>query len=231
MSLIGNIIGSRAMREHGNGNYQKAIGLYEEGYKKGMDNPGALKSYSVLLLRLGRIDDALEILKCMEKLPHLTPQNKASMYMNYAIILWKKGHIDRALEILESQLRQRKNGTLYGVIGFIKIETGDAKAALDFNLAALEYDDEDAVVLDNIGQTYYRLLNDKEKAKPYFDKAISIKKDAIDTCYFLALYDIDVGDYISARKHLETAKAGFTSPLNYATPDRIEGKLKEIEGK
>lgn len=231
MSLMGNMLGSRALSAHTKGEYDKAIALYDEGYQKGMDKLETLKSYSVLLLRLGRFDDALEVLKRMEKLPGISPKNRATMHMNYAIILWKKGHIDRAIQILEDELRQRKTGTLYGVTGFIKIEAGDAQAALDFNLAALEYDEEDAVVLDNIGQTYYRLLGDKEKAKPYFDKAISFKKDAIDTNYFLALYDIDAGDYASAREHLETSKAGFTSPLNYATPERIEEKLREIEGK
>lgn len=231
MSLMGNMLGSRALSAHGKGEYDKAISLYDEGYKKGIDKPGTLKSYSVLLIRMGRLDDALEVLKRMEKLPGVTPQDRVTMHMNYAIILWKKGHIDRALEILEDELRHRKTGTLYGVIGFLKIEKGDAQQALEFNQAALEYDEEDAVVLDNIGQTYYRLMDDKQTARTYFDKAISFKKDAIDTNYFLALYDIEAGDFAAAREHLETAKAGFTSPLNYATPERIEEKLKEIEGK
>ena len=79
-----------------------------------------------------------------------------------------------------------------------------------------------------MGQTYYRLLGDKERAKPYFDKAISLKPSAIDTNYFLALYDIEAGDLDKARERLETARKGFTSPLNYATPELIEKKLAEI---
>lgn len=231
MSLMANMIGGKALTAHSKGQYDKAIALYDEAYKKGADKPAVLKSYSVLLMRMGRMDDALEVLKKMERQPGLTPKDKSSMHVNYAIILWKKGHIDRALEILDDEFRHTKTGTLYSIIGFLKIEKGDADEALAFNKAALEYDDEDAVLLDNLAQTYYRLLGDKETAKTYFDKAIAVKPDAIDTNYFLALYDIEAGDYASARKHLETSKEGFTSPLNYATPERIAEKLKEIEGK
>lgn len=231
MGLMGNMLGSKALAAHGKGEYDKAIALYDEGYQKGMDKARILKSYSVLLIRMGRLDDALEVLKRLEKTPGVTPQDRASMNMNYAIILWKKGHLDRALEILEDEMRHKKTGILYSVVGFLKIEKGDAEEALAFNTSALEYDEEDPVLLDNMGQTYYRLLGDKATAKGYFDKAIAIKKDAIDTNYFLALYDIDAGDYAAARHKLETAKSGFTSPLNYASPERIDEKLREIEGK
>ena len=118
---------------------------------------------------------------------------------------------------------------MYSIIGFLKIEAGNAEEALAFNQAALEYDDTDAVFLDNLGQTYYRMLGDKEKAKIYFDKAIAVKPSAIDTNYFLALYDIEAGDIDKAKERLETALEGFTSPLNYATPELIRAKLKEID--
>ena len=231
MSLMGNLTGNQALNAHGKGQYDKAIALYDEGYKKGMDKPRMLKSYSVLLIRYGRFDDALEVLKKMERTPGVTPKDKASMHMNYAIILWKKGHIDRALEILEDEFRRVKTGTMYSVIGFLKIEKGDVDEALSFNKAALEYDEEDPVLLDNLAQTYYRLLGDKETAKTYFDKAIALKEDAIDTNYFLARYDIEAGDVESAKRRLHVAREKFSSPLNYASTERIDALLAELEGK
>ena len=231
MSFMGNMVGNKALTAHTKGDIEKAMELYGEAYAKGMDKPRLLKSYSVLLIRMGQLDKALEVLKKMEKMPGITPADKASMHMNYAIILWQKGHTDRALEILEDELKDRKTGTLYSVIGYIKIEKGDAEEALAFNKAALEYDEEDAVLLDNVGQTYYRLFDDKETAKSYFEKAVAAKPNTIDSNYFLALYDIEAGNYASARAHLQTASQGFSSPLNYATPERIAEKLKEIEGK
>ena len=94
----------------------------------------------------------------------------------------------------------------------------------------MAYDEEDAIFLDNLGQTYYRLLGDKEKAKTYFDRAIAIKPKSIDTNYFLALYDIENGDIQSAKDRLDLARIGMTSPLNYATPEMIDAKRDEIRG-
>lgn len=228
MSFMGNLAGNKALTAHSKGEYQKALALYEEAYAKGIDKPKLLRGYSVLLIRLSMFDKALEVIKKMEQNGCLTPKERAEMHVNYAIILWKKGHLDHAMEILEHEFAEARNGTMYSIIGYLKIEQGNAEEALRFNLEALEYDDEDAVYLDNVGQTYYRLMGDKEKAKPYFDKAISIKPGAIDTNYFLALYDIENGDIESAKKRLKLARSGFFSPLNFAQKDLIDAKLAEL---
>ena len=227
MSFMGNMTGNKALTAHSKGDYRTALKLYEEAYEKGMDKPRLLRGYSVLLIRTIQFDKALEVLKRMEKMP-MDAKEKTDLHINYAIILWQKGHLDRAMEILEDEFRHTKNGTLYSIIGYLKIEQGDAEEAIRFNKEALEYDDEDPVFLDNLGQTYYRLVGDKETAKIYFDKAIALKPKAIDTNYFLALYDIENGDIESAKDRLDTARVGMFSPLNYATPEMIDAKRDEL---
>ena len=230
MSFFANMKGQKAMVAHGKAEYDKALKLYEEAYAGGMNQPRLLRGYSVLLIRTRQFDKALEVLKKMEKMP-MQPKDKVDMHINYAIILWQKGHLDRAMQVLDDVFRHNKSGTLYSIIGYLKIEQGDAQEALSFNQEALDYDDQDPVFLDNLGQTYYRLLGDREAAKPYFEKALKLKPSAIDTNYFLSLYAIEEGDYAKAREHLETSKKGFFSPLNYATPEMIEAKLDEIKDK
>ncbi len=227
MSFMGNMTGNKALTAHSKGDYRTALKLYEEAYEKGMDKPRLLRGYSVLLIRTSQFDKALEVLKRMEKMP-MDAKEKTDLHINYAIILWQKGHLDRAMEILEDEFRHTKNGTLYSIIGYLKIEQGDAEEAIRFNKEAIEYDDEDPVFLDNLGQTYYRLVGDKETAKIYFDKAIALKPKAIDTNYFLALYDIENGNIESAKDRLDTARVGMFSPLNYATPEMIDAKRDEL---
>ncbi|MBP3522932.1 MAG: tetratricopeptide repeat protein [Clostridia bacterium] len=227
MSFMGNMTGNKALTAHSKGDYRTALKLYEEAYEKGMDKPRLLRGYSVLLIRTSQFDKALEVLKRMEKMP-MDAKEKTDLHINYAIILWQKGHLDRAIEILNDEFRHTKNGTLYSIIGYLKIEQGDAEEAIRFNKEAIEYDDEDPVFLDNLGQTYYRLVGDKETAKIYFDKAIALKPKAIDTNYFLALYDIENGDIESAKDRLDTARVGMFSPLNYATPEMIDAKRDEL---
>ena len=227
MSFMGNMAGNKALSAHSKGDYRTALKLYEEAYEKGMDKPRLLRGYSVLLIRTSQFDKALEVLKRMEQMP-MDAKEKTDLHINYAIILWQKGHLERAMEILEDEFRHTKNGTLYSIIGYLKIEQGDAEEAIRFNKEALEYDGEDPVFLDNLGQTYYRLVGDKETAKLYFDKAIARKPKAIDTNYFLALYDIENGDIESAKDRLDTARVGMFSPLNYATPEMIDAKRDEL---
>ncbi|MFR2496318.1 MAG: tetratricopeptide repeat protein [Christensenellales bacterium] len=230
MSFMGNMIGNKALAAHGKNEYEKAMQLYDEAYKKGMDKPRLLRGYSVLLIRTGHFDKALEVLKKIEALPGLTPAEKTDLHVNYAIILWQKGHLTAQWKF-EDEFRHLKNGTMYSIIGYLKIEQGDAEAALAFNKEALDYDDTDPVYLDNMGQTHYRLVGDKETAKTFFDKAIALKPSAIDTNYFLSLYDIEAGDTEKAIERLKTARGGFFSPLNYATPEMIDARLAELGAK
>ncbi len=110
-------------------------------------------------------------------------------------------------------------------------EAGKQKA-LKFNQEAVEYDDEDPVCLDNLGQTLYRVTEDREGAKQWFEKAHRIKPEQIDTLYFLSRYDLERGDRNAAAEKLEQAAKGRFSPLNYCTREQIEAELRALkEGK
>ena len=53
---------------------------------------------------------------------------------------------------------------------------------------SVDYDDEDPVCLDNLGQAYYRVTGEKDKAKEWFEKAHAEKDSQIDTLWFLSRY-------------------------------------------
>ena len=100
------------------------------------------------------------------------------------------------------------------------------KKAEEFIRKSLEYDDEDPICLDNMGQFVYRALEDKAGAKEWFDKALALKDSQIDTLYFLSRYDEEAGDREAALEKLEKAAGGRFSPLNYCSRETV---LKEIE--
>ncbi len=108
--------------------------------------------------------------------------------------------------------------------------TEGEKRAEEFLLKAVEYDDEDPICLDNMGQFLYRVKGDKEAARPYFDKAIGIKEGQIDTLYFLSRYDEEAGDRQAAVEKLQKALNGRFSPLNYVSREQIEREIARLKG-
>ena len=94
----------------------------------------------------------------------------------------------------------------------------------------VEYDEEDAVCLDNMGQFLYRVKGDKAAAKPWFEKALAQKEGQIDTLWFLSRYDVEAGDTKAAAAKLEKLLEGRFSPLNYVTRETAEKELERLKG-
>lgn len=101
--------------------------------------------------------------------------------------------------------------------------------ALAFLKEAVEYDEEDSICLDNLGQFCYRVLGDKEEAKQWFDKAIEAKDSQIDTLWFLSRYDVEKGDRAAAAAKLEKALQGRFSPMNYCSKAMAEEELARLK--
>lgn len=108
-------------------------------------------------------------------------------------------------------------------------EAGITKAE-EFIRKSLEYDDEDPICLDNMGQFLYRVKGDREGARPWFEKALAFKDGQIDTLYFLSKYDEADGNPQAALEKLEKAAAGRFSPLNYCGPEAIQQEIARLKG-
>ena len=108
-------------------------------------------------------------------------------------------------------------------------QEGIAKAE-EFIRESLEYDNEDPICLDNMGQFQYRVLGKKDEAKKWFEKAIAIKPTQIDTLYFLSRYDEEAGDRQEAAEKLEKALQGRFSPLNYCSRETAEAEIARLKG-
>ena len=222
------IKGRNAANKQAKGDVEGALRLYEEAVAEGLNDPRYLLGYSVLLLRRGQYQEARELLVKTQKAPGLTSEQRVTLFVNYAACVYKQGDLQKGIEVLERQHQKQPSGLIYQTLGYLYVEAGDAEKAVAYNQEAIEYDDEDPIALDNLGQSYYRLAQDKEKAKEYFDRAIQMKPSQIDTLYFLALYDMEAGEKEAAREKLEAALEGRVSPLNYATRERVEELLGKL---
>lgn len=94
---------------------------------------------------------------------------------------------------------------------------------------SVDYDDEDPVCLDNLGQAYYRVSGEKDKAKEWFEKAHAEKDSQIDTLWFLSRYDLEAGDKAAAIAKLEKALDGRFSPLNFCTKEMVQEEVERLK--
>lgn len=217
----------KAAKAQSEGNIEEAMKQYESCIQQGTKDMKCILSYAVLLLRKGEYAKARELLVKVQKYP-MTEDQKRQLYVNYAACVYRLGEIDKAIELMEHQHEKGESGLIYETLGYLYVEKGDFDKALSYNTAACEYDDEDSITLDNLGQAWYRLGNDKEKAKEYFDKAHELKPGQLDTLYFLALYDLDAGDKDAAKEKIERLLQGKYSPLNYASKEKAEELQKRL---
>ena len=207
---------------------------YENCVSLGCKKTNILMAYGVLLLRFGEFDKARDLFLQCEKAPGLSKVEKQQLRVNFAIAQWKKGELDSAIQQMKYALQDTKTGMIYGSLGYILIEkarqTGDFEEAIALNNEAMAYDDEDAVVLDNMGQLNLA-LGDKDKAFEYFTKAHEQKPKQVDTLYYLALLTSERGDDKTAIEYLETALQCRYSPLCTTTREQAQQLKDELEKK
>ncbi len=230
---MGNVLYDQGKSAEAKAKHEEALALYEKAMQEKNVKPVFMMAYGVLLLRFFRFDEAKALFLKAEKAPGITKQEKSQLRINYAICQWKLGNLDSAIEQLKIALSESKTGMLYGSLGYILIEkakqTGDFTEAVEFNAQALDYDNEDAVILDNLGQLNLA-MGDKEKALEYFTKAHEAKPKQVDTLYYLAVLANEKGDSAKAKEYLNTAlNEGNYSALCTTTKAQAQELLDSLK--
>lgn len=201
----------------------EAIKLYGEAYEMGFRKAAALQGYALLLMRAGDFERAREIMLVCSKDKSMSADARFTLRVDFSICQWKMGQLDKAIESMKMAAENGKSGLIYSTLGMYLVEqarnTGDFEEVIKFNEEAYEYDDEDAGVLDNMGQMYLAMSEksraegdaaaageQRAKAVEYLKKAYEIKPEQVSSAYFLAKTLNEDGDKAQARKILDSAK-------------------------
>ncbi len=227
MALIGNIYGLLGYYCHSRSKFEQARNFYKKGQASGMSRPSYKLAYGVLLLKNEEYQEAKEIFSgvLIDRRNKESVRNMAKQ--NLSLAYWKLGDIDTAVEMLWEIHRTHRNGRVYGTLGYLLIEKDDLDEALKYNMEALDYDDEDPVILDNLGQTYYK-MGKIQQAKEYFLKAEEIKQEQADTLYYLGCIYQQEGNTDAAKEKLNMALNCRITPLSTISWETIEKKLSEL---
>ena len=250
------INGQKAIRTHINANelaaegkleearakYQEAYRLYESVMAEGAAKASVRQSFAILLMRLGEFDRAMQIMEQIRLMKDLTESDWFDLRLNYSVCLWKKGRLDDAIATGRRAMQIRTCAAIYNTLGMYLAEkagqTGDFSEIEALNRAAMDYDDEDAGILDNMGAMYEAMMkwdDDPEKAaehrrlaKQYYAKAHAVKPRQITTLYTLARMQHEDGEDEDARKTLSAAKNLYYSAVCAVTEEMMEALRREV---
>ncbi|MBQ3476609.1 MAG: hypothetical protein IJH25_00365 [Clostridia bacterium] len=224
--------------------YQAALKLYDEAVRQGQGNlaPNILQAYTLLLMREDEFEKARTLLEDLSKRKGLSDADWVQLRLQYSIYLWHTGQLDRAVETMQRAAAKGMNGSIYGTLGMYWVDkarqTGDFGPALDFNREAMDYDDEDASTLDNMGQLYEAMAEAegpgeqadayRAQAKEYYKKALVQKPRQITTIYYLARMLHREGDDAGARRLLSVKDTLYISAICPVTREMIDALAAEI---
>lgn len=209
------------------GNIEKAMQLFEKAYKTGRPHPRMAISYAYLLLKSGKTGEPEEILT--QLLSSALQQDDAMLAKsNLALVLWKKGQLENAVGMLEEVIQNYKTTTVYGSLGYLLILQGNLDRALEFNLEAHEYNSGNAIILDNLGQTYY-LRRDYEKASEIYGKLLATHPSFPEAYYNYGLLMMKKGENEKALEAMKKASGFRFTYLSTVTREEVEEKVEELK--
>ena len=187
--VTGNQLSDQGKPEEARKKHEEALRLYEEADKAGKMTVSYYMAYGVLLLRMRQYEKSREVFLRADRDKRITRDEKRQLRINYGVCQWKLGNLDSAIEQMQIARRDGNTSMIYGSLGYMLVEkaiqTGEFQEALDFNLEGLDYDEDDSVVLDNLGQLHLA-MGEREKALDYFQRAHAKKPSQVDTLYYLA---------------------------------------------
>ncbi len=198
--------------------------------------------YAACLMKKGELDKAIHLL---EKQHNRAPIGLTYQTLGYMYVEKYSGAKpvaeaapEKAAEALEMPEAPETEASTEAAEEQLKVKTQEDidrewQEGIDkmfaFIQESVDYDDEDPVCLDNLGQAYYRVTGEKDKAKEWFEKAHAEKDSQIDTLWFLSRYDLEAGDKAAAIAKLEKALDGRFSPLNFCTKDMVREEVERLK--
>ena len=243
--ISANQMANEGKREAARAKYAEAYRLYEQAMKEGSLAPNVHQGFAVLLLRLGEFEKAHDLMQDMRTLKAMTEDDWFDLRLNYSIYLWRTGSLDDAIDTIRRAAKIKMNASIYTTLGMYLIDrarlTGDFSEVKALNDAAMDYDDEDAGILDNLGATYEAMMEkvreagDEAQARAYrasaeecYVKAHTAKPRQITTIYALAKLRHEDGDDAAARELLSNTDDLYYHAICPVSEAMMEALKREI---
>ena len=210
---------------------EKGVKLMKAAYKTGKLSPAQQLYYAYLILRAGEIDDAEN---AMNKATVIGKHSLNDLQLkqcefNRAIITWKRGDLSSAIVGLEELYADgyRTSG-LYGTLGSFYLMNKEFERSVSFAKEGIEYNSDDKVSYDNLGQAYIG-LGMLDEAQKVYEELIPQKPAFLEPYYNYAAIMEKKGELKPAKYYYETALTYEEKFLSTVTHDEICECIQRVE--
>lgn len=215
------------------GNEEKGLELLAKLMEKKKVNIDMKVFYAFYLMKNGDFKKARLVFDNLifpfeEQIKKSSKDTKVQVKQNYALLLWKEGKLEEAIKITEEIIKDYKNTVVYGNLGYFYVLSKSEKA-LEFNLEAYDFASDDAVILDNLGFSYY-LARDLEKAEEVYEEMHGQKnKPSFPEAYYnYGLVALKKGDKEKAKELFEEALLQKFSYLSDLDKETVEKAIENL---
>lgn len=165
-----NLVAAAAKYKCRKKDYTKALKIFLTADKIGNLNFKNKFLLGNLCLRCGAISEAKKALTAAVSMAKPRTANRYKARTMLALVYWKEGDLDLAIETIEEIVENDVRTTMvYQNLGVLYNLKGDLKKAEKFNLEAYDYNKDDAVICDNLADTYIRMQEYEKAEKIYED--------------------------------------------------------------
>lgn len=217
-------------RAYAAGDYNASKMWYKKAYDTHRSKVRTRISYSAILLRTGDNDEAETILNAIIRAKGAKPDVKNRAKQQRCMVYYKQGRLDEAMEEAAELFENGyKNTAMYGMIGYFKLVRGDdIDETTKFCEEALEYNDDDRDIMDNLSICYYK-KGEYDKAKELSDKIVEGNPTFIEAYFHGAQIAEKLGNYKTALEYLDKIPECTRSNMTTVSEEEIATLRSEVE--
>jgi len=209
------------------GDMEKARGLYIKAIKHKTKRSAVYLVYAKMLLEEGSVEEALSLLQMGMGFKHGILVDKI-LFVTIAGAHLIGGDVDDAVKtMLEMKAKYDYiNADALTMLGYLYLLKEDYENAMLYTQQAIEDSPSFAVAHGNAGQIYF-CLNEIEKAKEAFEKAISLQPEIPGSLYYLGIIAEKENNKELASKCFKMAHYCKISKLNTVTREQVDEKYEQ----
>ncbi len=212
-------------KDHG-----KAFLWFERALKTGKMRPQTTLMYAYMLIRDGVLDKSERLInKTMFMFKDkLESKYTGASHLNLSIIKWKRGQLTDAIEELEEVYASGFRSTvMYGTLGTYYLLNGQYAKALEFNKEALEYNDSDHIIRDNLALNYYHCGN-ISAADEIYDELMDEDPTFIEPYYNYGMVLEHMGEYEAAMANYKKALTITVKFLSTISHEQVQAAIDRL---